>query len=131
MRGVPSPWEFVLLALAAYRLTRLVGWDDFPPIAQARSWLIGEEWAYDFPMYPVIQDTADIEDIPTVTEPGEGEHRYRRPLLAHLIFCPFCVGFWISLGIYLGWVWGQDWALAVYTPFAVSGVVGLIAKNLD
>lgn len=123
---IPSPWEFVILALAVYRLTRLAGWDDFPPIAAVRELLLGEEW---------VGTDAEVEvELPgkTPSTPVEAlRPTYRRPLLAHLVHCPFCVGWWISLAAFLSWLALGDWALVLLVPFAISGVVGLVAKNLD
>jgi hypothetical protein len=103
---IPSWWQFALLALAAYRLTRLIGWDEFPLAVHTRARLTGEYWI------------------------GE-EVWYDRPTLAHLVSCPFCVGWWISLACYGAWQGDHKWTLIVLAPLAVSGVVGLIAKNLD
>lgn len=54
-----------------------------------------------------------------------------RSLLAALWTCPFCLGFWLSLAVYLLWLWQPTGTLYGAAPFALSGVVGLIAKNLD
>jgi hypothetical protein len=110
---VPTGWALVLLALGAYRLTRLVGWDDFPLAVRARDWAVGPDWEY-----PEDSD-------------GEPDPVFRRPKLAHFLVCPFCVGFWISLACYLGYLLAGRYALAVLAPFAISAVVGLVSKNLD
>lgn len=47
------------------------------------------------------------------------------------IVCPFCLGFWISVGWWLAWVAWPHWALVIATSFALSAVVALIAVNLD
>lgn len=140
-RAVPDWWQFTLLALAAYRLLRLASWDEFPLAVKIRAWVIGEHWVA-------------IEDVPAGIEKVEGTGRvdaaelglpgkqptsevaevrpaYDRPTLAHLVHCPFCAGWWISLAVYGAWVGGQNWTLAAMTPWAISGVVGLVAKNLD
>lgn len=103
---IPAPWEFVLLTLGVFRLVRLVGWDDLPPVAAVRRWLTGT-----------------VED-------GEYE-RHRRPLLAHFLACPFCVGAWLALAAYLLWLWQPEWTVAVCVPLALSAAVGLAAKNWD
>lgn len=71
---------------------------------------------------PGKQPSSEAEDV---------RPAYDRPTLAHLIHCPFCLGFHISLGVYLFWVWQPHWTIVGLMPFALSGAVGLLAKNLD
>lgn len=113
MTPLPSPWVALVLGLAAFRLTRLGGWDDFPPIERVRAWIIGESWNAK-------------AGVPETTLPT-----YRRPLLAHLVHCAFCLGAWISLAVYLWWILTPEWGLYPLAPFALSGFVGLVAKNWD
>lgn len=120
---IPPPYAFILLALGAFRLTRLAGWDDLPPIAAARAWLVGEEWT--------AGRTPDLPGKTPDSEIDEVRPSYRRPLLAHFVACPWCIGAWISLGVYTAWLLAPHATLLVLVPFALSGVVGLIAKNLD
>lgn len=130
---IPSPWEFALLALAAYRLTRLGGWDDFPPIAAVREWILREEWV-GTPLFSMEEEIERSVSLPGKTPESLAENvrpAYGRPLLAHLVHCPFCLGWWVSLAVYLAWVALPTAALAIAAPFAISGVVGLVAKNLD
>lgn len=56
---------------------------------------------------------------------------YRRPLLEEFLSCPFCLGFWVSLVVYGCWLAAARPTLYAVTPFAISGAVGLLAKNLD
>lgn len=103
---LPTWWTFLILALAAYRWTRLAGWDDFPPIERLRNYVLG---------YYVSKQYGP---------------RYRRPTFAHLVHCPFCIGWWISAATYTLWLLWPDMLYGA-VPFALSGAVGLIAKNLD
>ncbi len=100
---IPSGLELLVLVLAAYRITRLVGWDDFPLAARARAWATGEG----------------------------SDGTFERPVLEHFLTCPFCIGFWISLAVYGAWLSAPTPTLYAMTPFAISASVGLIAKNLD
>lgn len=102
MNYVPSPFEFFLLAAAAFRLTRLLAWDTFPPVVRARLWLLGE-----------------YQEEP------------RSLLLVELFACAFCLGFWVSLGLYLAWLWLPTVTLAASAVLGLSAVVGLVAKVLD
>lgn len=124
---IPTAWQFTLLALAAYRLTRLAGWDDFPLAARARAWVTKETWTL-----TQEQKICAAFDVPPellgLTSP---EPEYGRPVLSHFLRCPFCVGFWISLATYGCWLAFPTETLYAAVPFALSGAVGLIAKNLD
>lgn len=104
---MPGPFVFVVLALAAYRLTRLIGWDTFPLAARARAWATGE--------YRM----------------NAGAIAYRRSGVLHLVECPFCVGWWISLVLYLLWLTAPSVTMYASVPLAISGAVGLVSKNLD
>lgn len=113
--AVPSPWPFVLLTLAAYRLLRFVSWDQITEPARA--------------MLTHRHETGSGKDA---RDTSKG--RKRRPYRAKLdefIHCPFCMGWWICLAGFAAW---QFWPHAVEVlavPWAASGVVGLIAKVLD
>lgn len=107
----PSPYEFVLLALAAFRLFRFLSYDDFPPVERIRARLLGEH-----------------------ADPGEDgavEYRYDRPLAAHFVACGFCLGFWVSAAIYAAWLLAPRGTLYAAVPLALSATVGLTVKRLD
>lgn len=106
---IPSPWEFALLFGAAYRVFRLVAEDTI--LDRPRAWLLGVPgW------------------LPTG---GETPPAGFRPKLATFLTCPWCAGFWISVGAWLFWLAAGDWALLAATPLAGSAAVGLVVKNLD
>jgi len=109
--NVPAPWEFILLALAAMRFTRLIGWDSITdPI---RSRLTGHHHG---------------------SHRNEGRRvgsRYDRPEWMLFLTCPWCLGFWISVVVWLAWLGWPNATLIACTPFAVSATVGLVVKNLD
>jgi hypothetical protein len=163
---VPDAITFVVLVLAAYRLTRLAGWDEFPLAKKLRAWIIGERWVTaleeslrrefekpvddpdqpterltsQFPR-PAMQEIGRSEDDPIAEAlglPGKQPHSevddvrpaYDRPTLAHLFHCPFCLGWWMSLAsVAAWWVWHP--MIYPLVPLAVSGAVGVVAKNLD
>lgn len=106
---IPDWWSFLLLALGTFRLTRLVGWDEFPLVLTLRDMLTGAVYKY------------------RTEEPTE----HKRPGVDHFIHCPWCVGFWIGLALYVVWLCAPRPTLYAVIPFALSAVVGLVAKNLD
>jgi hypothetical protein len=119
---IPSPWVGLVLALAVYRLCRLAGWDHFTPIARARTWLYGAT---------VTNSASTNARLGVTNESVEVTWTYRRPMLAELLSCAFCLGWWISLAVYLAWLWKPEWTLYGAAPLALSAAAGLIAKNLD
>jgi hypothetical protein len=161
---VPGAWQFAILALAAYRLTRLAGWDEWPPVEKLRAKITGERWVHPVTILEADPGWAEaaavpgeeprLRDLPAGAEKSEGTGRvdaaelgfpgkqptspvaevqpaYDRPTLAHLIHCPFCLGWWVSLACWGAWELDHRWSLVVLAPLAISGAVGLLAKNLD
>lgn len=127
---IPGPWATVMLALAAYRLTRLIGWDDLPPVEWLRARLVGEEQLHVGSGNQQLGLTADRLE-PRVS--------FRRPTLNHFVHCAFCQGFWTAAALYGAWVaaghpgaepW-RSWCLWGVSPLALGALVGLTAKNLD
>lgn len=116
----PSPLVLLVLVLAAYRVTRLIGWDDLPPIQKLRDRATG-----------VTRHTTGSSNMGLTDEKPTVVWSFKRPLLAHFLGCAFCQGFWVSAGVYAAWVLEPRGSLYVFVPFAVSGAVGLITKNLD
>lgn len=127
---IPNPWMFILLALLDYRICRLVGWDDFPPVAKARAWVVGER--------VVRVGTGNQHMNLTSTEVDE-DVGYKRPTLEHFLHCPFCFGFWLCVATTAAWAWAgapghvhyHSWVAYPALPFALNGLVGIIARNLD
>jgi hypothetical protein len=103
-----EPWEFVLLALAAFRIWRLLAVDTI--LDGPRQYVLRLGWRW-----------MDGDPIPT---------KYRRHW-AIFLECPYCLGWWLSLGIYLLWVWLPTETVFVATPFALSAALALIRSNLD
>ena len=104
---IPDPFEFLLLALAAWRVWRLVAEDAL--LDRPREWLLGA---------PV--PTGNATPLPGY-----------RPKVAYWLTCPYCCGFWISVGWWAGWLLLDEWAVAGAVPWAISAVVALVATNLD
>lgn len=102
----------VVLALAVFRLCRLLGWEDFPPVERLRGWVTGEHLS-----------RGQFVD---------GNHFvYRRPVLKHWLGCAYCLGFWLSCGVYVLWLMCPVVALYGLFPFALSALVGIVARVLD
>jgi hypothetical protein len=102
---IPGWWEFALLALAGYRVWRLLALDVIADPVRARV-LAARGWR------------------PGEADPPPGF----RHGLAEFIACPWCLGFWVSLAITGAWWITPTATLEVSAPLAVSTVVGLLAR---
>jgi hypothetical protein len=106
---IPGPWEFALLAAAAWRVYRLLAEDTI--LDRPRAFILGVPgWK------------------PIAHEPPPDGYREH---LATFLTCPFCAGFWVSLAAWGLWSWQPHWTLAACAPFAVNAAVALVATRLD
>lgn len=109
MDWTPQPWEFVLLAAAAFRLWKLLAEDTV--LDRPRAWALrAGKWRPDSAKAP--------------------PKRYRSEL-ATFLTCPWCAGFWIALLLWIAWVLVPDVTLAATVPLALSAAVGAVATTLD
>jgi hypothetical protein len=136
---VTALW-LVILALAAYRVTRLLIRDDFPPVAAVRGWLLDR-----FPGDLTVWEGDEVEQsghswvvsssgLPVVPfEEEDGTTAWtslRSHWIGDLIECPWCLGFWVSLiGVGSLVLWGDElWWQILAASFAISALVGLLWK---
>lgn len=135
---MPSPWLFTLMALAAFRVTRLIGWDDLT--AGWRSTYGGmsdvEYRQWNDKLQRVVESGYDpwtqTWSGPTGTITGLPFKPWQW-YLAKLVRCPWCLGFWVSLAtaIIYGSVGGGTIAAIPLVALALSAAVGFTAKLLD
>lgn len=108
-----GPWDFVVVALAAYRMTRFVVFDSLIGFnldsgSPASRWL--DVWAWN----------ADGSD-----KPGFGG--WLRNKVATLLLCPYCIGFWITLACWATWTWAPSWCQYVLVAWAAAGAQALLS----
>lgn len=108
MDNVPGIWEAVLLSAFAYRLWRLLAEDVI--LEHPRRWLVRLD-----------RDWEEGLALPDGYRFG----------LAEFINCPWCLGFWLSVLVWLAWLVEPTGTLVVAVPFAISVAVGVIRINLD
>lgn len=108
-------WLFILLALACYRVTRLVTTDKiteplFEPLRQRL------EIRWQRKHYP--------EYVPDAVRNSETWNSK----LAFLLSCPWCLGFWVSGAgtLLVSLAYGLDYP--ILTWFALSTVVGFLGR---
>ena len=107
-----------LLAVATWRLTRLLVRDEFPPTRALREW--------------VLRTFADIQSDGTLTPSkqwGAAGHA-----LAYLWTCTWCMSIWVGAGV----VALADWRLSVPYPWllvaaasALSGLANMVDVEHD
>lgn len=105
---VPEPYSLFLLAVASFRIWRLLAEDDI--LDGPRMWLLR-----------LPRDWGDGDAIP---------EQYREKW-AMFFTCPWCLGFWVSLGVYLSWIQWTEWTLMIAVVATISAAVGLIRGVLD
>ena len=104
-----EPWEFAIIALAVFRVYRLIAEDTILDYPRRKLLRLADEW----------EQEGD--------DPGD-DYRVKWGIF---ITCAWCLGWWVSLGAFLLWIWLPTETVFLATPFAISAVVALISKNLD
>lgn len=105
---IPNWYELLLLALAAWRLWRLLAEDDIFDRPRRFILRLGAEWEKD----------------------GDPVPAGYRSLWADWLTCPYCAGAWVAIG---WWVVFQIWpheTLVVAVPFVLSALVVAVARAL-
>lgn len=104
---IPNWYGLVLLALAAYRIFRLLAEDLV--LDRPRAWLLG---------------------LPADWKEGQPIPRGYREKLADFITCPWCLGFWVVLAWWGAWMIWPHATLLVAVPFAISTLIGALSHLL-
>lgn len=119
---IPHPWPALVLALGTYRVVRLIGWDDLPPVLRLRRWITGEQSQVSASTNTSLGLTNELPQV---------VYWWKRPTLAHFLGCAYCQGFWVGLAVYGAWIVWPRPSLYALAPFALNGIVGIVARNLD
>lgn len=104
----PHGLELVILALAAFRLVRLIGWDTITRPLRERICALSERDGHEY----------------------VGK-RQPRPWLQEWIHCPWCMGAYVTGAVWISWLVWPHFTMGVATLLALMALVGLISKNLD
>lgn len=137
----------ILLPVAAYRLTRLITKDTFPPILWLRDCLVGG------PRKPTMEEMYH-ENYPNDLEPGvsklvpgmrgvwylgpdgtvlvhRGKASWSPWWLAELLSCPWCASAYVSAGVTVWgacWSW-YSWPVALLVWLYAWGVSAVVASK--
>jgi hypothetical protein len=119
----PDLWQFVLLALAAFRIYRLGARDTITEPVRAAV-------TYEDDASVSLDDAPDDEGL-TVIGLDDDLPMSLRVYASTLIRCPWCAGFYVSAAVWGAWeLWPRP-TLFLAAPWALSAAVALAAKNLD
>ena len=99
--SVPDWWEAIILSLAAWRIFHLLAFDD----------ILDRPRRYVTRLAPTWEKEGD----------ATGD-RYREGL-GGFIECPFCLGFWIALGMWGAWQMWPHETLVFSAPWVLSALV--------
>lgn len=106
--SIPSPWVALLLLGASYRIWRLLAEDII--LDRPRRWVVR-----------LSRDWTEEKMLP------EGY----RVKLAEFFNCPWCLGFWITIVVWLLWQADEHWTTVLSVPLALSTGVGITRGKLD
>jgi hypothetical protein len=111
----------VVLALAAYRFTRLIVLDEVLGSFPAIDPRTGD---------PIPGDRGDglrrLIDIGLYDDEGDARNSAAR-WVGRWLTCTYCCGFWMSAAVVAAWEWwAVDWVRWVIVVFAIAGAQGYI-----
>lgn len=104
--------ELFVLALATFRITRLVTRDDFPPIFHVRRWI-------------------QLARPRVTRRPAEGPPYTDFWWLGELVSCPWCASAYVSAGLVGATWWLHGMPLPVICWLAVWGAGAALAHWVD
>ena len=115
-----NPVFAIILALAAFSITRLIVTDTFPPIEKLRTWFF-EHFPHDG--FSTLKRPVRGQWVAI----GRGYTVNIGTWLGELVSCPWCAGWWVSLGSWISFVLWPTVTLAICVPFALRAIVGIIS----
>lgn len=130
-----TPLALLIVALAAYRITRIITTDSISEPARERIY----RWAWVEPdevlAYAVAQERWAGESLPFQTDaddppPPLPRRGGLRTWLNQLVQCAWCMGVWVSAGTYAVWRW-WTWepVHVLIVMLAVAGVQGWLQSR--
>lgn len=122
-----TPFEFVVLALASYRLQRIVTADTWYPTEKFRTFLIDKKSKHELEQSRYMR-------FP-ISEGGPKQERHRKWTkfwmeMIELFSCPWCWGFWTTLTVFtIDYYLNPN--IYIWAAFAASGIVGFLGSKED
>lgn len=128
---MPDPLWLVVDVLAAWRLTRLITTDGFPPVKAVRDWIL-RRWPSEDAVFPDAEVELDEDTGPrlsTGVAVMELDGRWLAVTphwLGELVTCVWCAGMWTSLAV-VALTPAVVWPLpGLFLALASSALVGWI-----
>jgi hypothetical protein len=101
--NVPNWYELILLALAAWRLFHLAAFDDILDRPRRHVTRLNRTWKQE----------------------GDATGLMYREKLANFLTCGFCMGFWLSVAVWVAWLVFPTETVWVAVPLALNaGLIG-------
>lgn len=113
----------IILALAAFRITRLFAADSLTVGLRDRLF----RFAYDENPEAIAAWAQQLNLLPQEPQPAAAPRAAWRTWAYELYTCQWCLGVWISIAVYCAWRWGGSVAEAVLVVAAVAGAQGSLA----
>lgn len=125
-----SPFATLLvLVFVCYSITRLIVTDDFWIFSKPREWIKENFPPEDYVYHgkrPPHRNENQYKRLPNNRDFVVTEGHW----LGELISCPWCSGFWISLGVWIGFLAEPEWVIVGAIPLALRAAVGWIAVTV-
>ncbi|NCU18924.1 DUF1360 domain-containing protein [Pallidibacillus pasinlerensis] len=103
-------WEFVLIALATFRLTRLIVFDKIT----------------EFVRKPFIEEVEEINEHGEIEFYIETKGSGLRKWIGELLSCHWCTGMWVSIFLILFYLYFPFYAQIAILILAVAAVAAII-----
>lgn len=124
MLNNPNPIHLIILMLGTVSITRLITSDTFPPIASARNWVLRR-----FPFAGYVSDKP-FEGYRNI-QSGSSYVSQDTTWIGSLLHCPYCIGFWVSLGVVVAWVLFPTATLWACLVMAIRWLTGALLNRFD
>lgn len=134
MGALALDWlELLVLAVASYRITRFVVHDSLMGTGITESGRFASGVAERIDHFAYTQD--EVDALGKITKQGGDNRSFLRGKIGDLLTCTFCLGFWISVGVYFAYlsatvgqagIEATPWAVHGITVFAIAGVQSYI-----
>ncbi len=106
-----SPFEWVILAFATCRLTRLLVMDDI------MAWLRN----------PFVEESTEVDEEGETAIYIEGKGKGVQKWIGSLLSCYWCAGVWVATALYFGYIFYP----LVFTPISFVLAIACVAALLE
>lgn len=112
-------WPLLILALGIYSITRLISIDSI--IDRQREWFYNQ-----FPHEGFTTKKRPNEKRSTFIVTGDHYYVTVGHKLGEMVHCPWCLGFWVSLGLFAAFVAWPVTTTFLLVPLALRVIPGMI-----